>query len=796
MDAMVIDPGRQPLRPPPWRVFLSHTSDLRAHPEERSFVDAAEAAVVRAGHAVADMGYFAARDMRPADYCTAMVSEAHVYVGIIGASYGSTVRDRSELSYTELEFEAASVHGLPRLVFLVREDAASLPRARQPDEHAARQDGFRRRLRESGITIAWVASPLELELALLQALNDLGALSKAVRSSPDPATSIPVGDLARARRELTEVVRRTWISGVLEPSLADVTPVEVKLLQRTAAVVHPWGSLGQLEWPGGDVPAGMSIHEVVERVGGHLLILGDSGSGKTCLLLRLADVLLRRASGDPSAPVPIVCHLSGWPSGRPSLESWLVEELTIRYGLPRRIARHYVDHDLLSVLLDGLDELAASRREACAAAINSYRAEHGWVRLVVCSRSRDYEAMQCRLRLDGAVVIQPLTAAQVDAWLETAGPKVDGLRTAIARSGRPILRALLTTPLLLHVAAHAYCDRPTSSFDAGMDLRQILDSYVATALVRPRSVLAEAGERTAYPPASTVRWLGWLAAQLQRRELALFTVDWMQPDWLPTPGQRWLVVHGLNILFGVAGGLALGVVAGLVIGMLAGMMLGLAVGAISGLLVGVVVDLVGGQQIPIVEREPLSWTAARGGSIVGATVCLVCAMVVGLAPALVIGLAAALAGALLVALGAGWGIKLGARTIVQHEVQTNPRLEAPGDGIKAALRTGAIVGLAVGLAGGVGVGLLIWLVDGAPRGLVAGIASGLGSAMAGGLVAGGMNYPRHHLLRALLRRNGSLPANLTDFLDYAESHGLLRRAGGSYLFFHRLLQEHLSSSDG
>src|SRR6266566_919642 len=194
MDAMVIDPGRQPLRPPPWRVFLSHTSDLRAHPEERSFVDAAEAAVVRAGHAVADMGYFAARDMRPADYCTAMVSEAHVYVGVIGASYGSTVRDRSELSYTELEFEAASVHGLPRLLFLVREDAASLPRARQPDEHAARQDGFRRRLRESGITIAWVASPLELELALLQALNDLGALSKAVW------TTI-AGELARGRAD-------------------------------------------------------------------------------------------------------------------------------------------------------------------------------------------------------------------------------------------------------------------------------------------------------------------------------------------------------------------------------------------------------------------------------------------------------------------------------------------------------------------------------------------------------------------------------------------------------------------
>src|SRR4051812_8417161 len=90
------------------RVFLSHTSEFTKFPEKKSFIDAAIAAINRAGMVPCDMGYFTARDEKPAKYCEDTVRACDLYVGIIGSRYGSPVRDRLEVSYTELEFESAS----------------------------------------------------------------------------------------------------------------------------------------------------------------------------------------------------------------------------------------------------------------------------------------------------------------------------------------------------------------------------------------------------------------------------------------------------------------------------------------------------------------------------------------------------------------------------------------------------------------------------------------------------------------------------------------------------------------
>ena len=171
------------------QVFVSHTSDMARFPEDRPFVQAALDAVGRAGMAPVDMRHFAARDGSPADHCQQRVRECEIYVAVIGFQYGSLVPGE-EVSYTELEFRAASVVGVPRLIFLL-EDSACPPELSDADRGPVER--FRQRLRDAGLVVRSFSSGAGLELEVFHALSELTVRDpeRQVPTSQRPHPGVP-----------------------------------------------------------------------------------------------------------------------------------------------------------------------------------------------------------------------------------------------------------------------------------------------------------------------------------------------------------------------------------------------------------------------------------------------------------------------------------------------------------------------------------------------------------------------------------------------------------------------------
>ena len=377
------------------------------------------------------------------------------------------------------------------------------------------------------------------------------------------------------RQRMLDKMYSFWVKGVLEQSLYGSDLVALSFTEQRDAVADPWAlTFQQPQVESGRLSTDMHISQVYDEVDGELLILGEPGSGKTTLLLELTRLLLERANQEESHPLPVVFNLTSWAVKRRSLEDWLVEELSIKYQVPRQLAQTWVQAEQILPLLDGLDEVAAAARSACVEAINAYRREHGLLPMVVCCRLADYFAQPTRLLLRCGIVVQPLTAQQIEAYLSGGGERFAALRQALQED--PALQELASSPLMLSILAQTYQNRvgklstdetlaqessPPSPMPDGelrraggfspleVRRREVLTTYIGRMLTHRKS-------QSLYTAKQTQHWLTWLARQLVQQQQTEFYMERMQPDWLPTPHAfRWYSCLLGGLLIGVLGGI-------------------------------------------------------------------------------------------------------------------------------------------------------------------------------------------------------------------------------------------------
>jgi len=358
----------------------------------------------------------------------------------------------------------------------------------------------------------------------------------------------------RNRQAMLELVKNTWVKGVLEQSLHGAAMIELGMEERADAVERPWDMVLQRpDQPNRSLPRGTKMVDVFDEMNRALLILGEPGSGKTTMLLELARQTIAHAEGDPAQPIPVVFNLSSWVEKRQSISDWLVDELNAKYNIPKRVARPWIENDDLLVLLDGLDEVRLEHRNACVKAINGFRREHGLAPIAVCSRVADYEVLTTRLNLQGAILLQPLTPQQIDDYLAAAGAKLSVLRTALRQDA--ILQELARSPLMLSVMSLVYQDIPAEVLATGQldsaeaRRRHLFAAYVDHMFRRPRA------DRD-YTPGQTVSRLTWLAQEMAEHNQSVFLIEGLQPSWLSTRARRWFYVVSSRLLGGLLIGLS------------------------------------------------------------------------------------------------------------------------------------------------------------------------------------------------------------------------------------------------
>ena len=697
------------------------------------------------------------------------LKSSDLYVGVFWKKYGK---------YTIEEFEKAQELGKPCLLY---EQRSGIEGERDP----ALQD-FLDRLSnvENGLSVKWIKagedigsiikkdlariltedfredrSGADFELAIKEAVEKIREELFRENTPVDPRDPVEFSndDDRRDLLQLLEKVDNFWIKGYLNNSIYAEVLLDLGMETKPEAVENPWRM--HIEVPNSEaksIPDGKKIGEVYKDVGKTLLILGAPGSGKTITLLQLATHLIKTARYDPASPVPVVFNLSSWAEAELSFFDWIIEEFKLKYKIPKRFSKQWIENNWLVFLLDGLDEVKGDKRAACVDAINEFATEYGVPGLVVCSRLDEYTNLPNRLSLGGALHVNPLEDKDIKEYISRAGNKLYALEKLLESDTN--LHALAKTPLMLNVMSLAYEGldeketEDTSAENEKTRISHLFLRYVDRMFARKGDALVK------HTKENTIEGLSWLARKMQENGKTIFQIEELQPSWLSSKRGKlaYFIISRLcgGLIVGLSGGLPFGLIGGLLFGLSGGLSDrlsdGLSGGLILGLIFGLTVGLSGGAGGFISIYFENLWLWVKNRTIVlrftiqiliyGLIGGLIGGLIVGLIFGLFFGLFFGLSGGLLLGLSGGVFWSLRSQTPKLGDIQTVEQLSWS---LKKSLRkavSGLLFGLIYGLIGGLLFGLIVGLggglIEGLLYGLIEGLLFGLFFGLSGGLLLG------------------------------------------------------------
>jgi hypothetical protein len=583
--------------------------------------------------------------------------------------------------------------------------------------------------------VIWLRLGVDAAKSLVSALVALLAAVAvpwrwAYRSTRPPSASTPEQVAAAARMLAVEVLRQ-WRAEARVRRLLDPEPLRVQ-----------WQATGgDVTWMGAE-HIDSFVRDFLRPPNRRLVLLGESGTGKTSLAVLLTLAICEQRGADDPVPVPL--SPATWDAAHERLDDWIQRRLTQDYPALRdtntygaTALRDLVADRRVLPVLDGLDELPEGRGRDALIAINETLL--GQDPILLTCRTDEYHAAvdSANDAIRAATVMEPKAVRLKDAidFLRRTSaqePRADRwspLFEHLRRAPEGPLAVALSTPLMVSLLRAVYAGsdgdpRELTDFhrfpDRAAIENHLIGALVPTLIDRARRLPGPGERPAAWDPIQTQRWLTFLATHLHRldtRDLAW----WQLREAVPlTPIQV--------VAFAATIGLAFGAAFGIVFGPLDGFVDGLVGGIDAAIYAGLVFGVTRAQ-----GRGARQWWARSLALWLGLGVSA------GLAAALVFDLALGPAPALLAGRVFGlWGIvAFGFVGVLLWHAQgrqapaarspawrwSRPVLSA-GGGLLFAMMHGLVFGLAIGLLHGPAAGLTIGWVA-----MVVGLLQGLGVAI-------------------------------------------------------------------
>lgn len=626
---------------------------------------------------------------------------------------------------------------------------------------------------------------------------------------------------ADALTRLAAAVTRQWTNEIAGRGVWQPVPLRVRWSSTGRPVAAERDVVldeGATEWR--EVPLEGHLGEIVTTFTGlphrQMVVLGGPGAGKSVLAALLTlDLVEGRRQADE--PVAVLLALASWDPASENVETFLTRRLTEEYGFladpapgGTTVAEHLLAHRQLVAVVDGLDELPAERHGPAIEALDRFAAAgHP---LVLTCRAEEYEQA---VTITGAVLsraavveLRPLDVADVIAFLRhpaPARPRWEPVLSHLREHPDGQLATVLSTPLMVSLARARYLPPATDPTEllnshSPQELREVLIDGFVPALY---------GDSRDYPPGMALRWLSYLAYQLDgagTRELWWWT---LRPNLFSTrePGRGWTtkflywindrrvsrnhrdlailrvvrrLLHARERRGQVSAVMTIG--AAVAASLVALVFVGPGGAVRHALVAAVLVGVNAAGAFRAMWPASLPAPAAPRHHIrvrlaFGVLFGLLCGILTGdLLTCCLAGLLVGCAAAVLPSWT--WPVR-GAEATPRLTLRANRRAFGA-----AAVQYGLVGGLVTGVVGS----LLPGVADPSGTALT---AAGV-FAVAAALGAGLWTWARYRVIHLLTAFQGRLPWRLWRFLADAHQRGALRQAGTAWQFRHGLVQEYLA----